>query len=53
MVSNTDLESEEKDVLLVIKTFLNLGNGLESFSRPFSKIIKSQIALVGFQGVEP
>ena len=50
---NTDFKNEKEGVLPVTKTLLNLGNSLESLSRPLGKVIKPLIALVGFQGVEP
>ena len=53
MAPNADLRSKKESVLLVTKTFLNLGNGLDSFGFPFGKVEKSQITLVGFQGVKP
>ena len=53
MAPNTDLESEEEGIILVAKTLLNLGDGLESLSRVLGKVVEPLITLVGFQGAEP
>ena len=49
---NADLRSKEDSILLVTKTLLNLGDGLDSLGHPLGKVVKPQVALVGLQGIE-